>query len=118
MAIWFRVIILQSWIACFFRLIALAVSAHRVIAVPAGLVSLVTITISVMTGERINFIIGLVAECWLPLCGTEIRSLDWSGISGNRRDFAVVLATPTREQVCRFVISELPTQSDSPYLRV
>ena len=47
----------KAGLPAFSVLIALAVSAHRAIAVPAGLVSLVTIAISVMTGERINFII-------------------------------------------------------------
>ena len=101
-------------------LIALAVSAQRAIAVPAGLLSLATIAISIMTGERINFIIRacggmLAAIVWRPKLGRLIGlvSLEIAAI------LLLFFATPTLGN--RFVdqfISELPTQIDSPYLRV
>ena len=110
----------KAGLPAFSVLIALAVSAHRAIAVPAGLVSLVTIAISVMTGERINFIIRacggmLAAVVWKPKLGRLVGlvSLETAAI------LLLFFATPTlgNRFIDRF-ISELPTQSDSPYLRV
>ena len=110
----------KAGLPAFSILIALAVSTNRSIAVPAGLVSLFTIAISVMTGERINFIIRacggmLAALVWKPRLGRLIGLLviEFSAI------LLLFYATPTlgNRFIDRF-ISELPTQPDSPYLRV
>ena len=110
----------KAGLPAFSVLIALAVSAHRAIAVPAGFASLVTIVISVMTGERINFIIRacggmLAALVWKPKLGRLIGliSLEIAAI------LLLFFATPTIGN--RFIdsfINELPTKSNSPYLRV
>ena len=82
-------------------LVALAVSSHRAIAVPSAIISLITILLSVMTGERINFIIRacggmLAAFVWKP---------KWNRIAG----LAVIEAhypdivfcyTNDRKQIC------------------
>lgn len=110
----------KAGLPAFSVLIALAVSSHRTIAIPAGLISLVTIAISVMTGERINFIIRacggmLAAVVWKPKLGRLIGLVVIEVLA----IFLLFLATPTLGN--RFVdefINQLPTQSDSPYLRV
>ena len=101
-------------------LVALAVSSHRAIAVPSAIISLITILLSVMTGERINFII--------RACGGMLAALVWKPKWNRLAGLAVIealaililfFATPTIGN--RFVdqfISQLPTQPDSPYLRV
>lgn len=101
-------------------LVAVAISSQRSLAVPAGLVSIFTILISILTGERINFIIrafsGMLAACiWKPrivrlFCLLLIELL---------AILLLITANPTSSN--RFIdrfIDELPTQTDSPYMRV
>ena len=101
-------------------LIAVAVSSSRQLAVPAGLLSLFTIAISVMTGERINFLI--------RACGGMLAALAWK--PKIERLIALVIveilcvtllfaATPKLGQ--HFInnfINELPISAESQYKRV
>ena len=59
----------KAGLPAFSVLVALAVSSHRRIALPAAMISLFSILISVMTGERINFLI--------RACGGMLAALIW-----------------------------------------
>ena len=110
----------KAGLPAFAVLVALAVSAQRHIALPAGVISLFTISISLMTGERINFLLRfcvgmLAALVWKPKLGRVIGLLVFEVLAV----LILFIATPTMGN--RFVdnfISELPNQVDSPYLRV
>ena len=110
----------KTGLPAFTILVALAVSSEKQFAVPAAIISLVSIINSLLTGERINFIIRacggvLAAFAWRP---------KWSRLAVlvAIELFAVIVvfvATPTISK--RFVdnfITQLPTNADSPYLRV
>jgi O-antigen ligase len=103
----------------FLVMVALAVSARPNIAGIAALLSLITLIFSILTGERINFLIracsGMLAGLmWKPkwnryflLVAIEIVAV-----------FLLFQARPEMSE--RFVtsfINQLPTQSESPYYR-
>jgi len=101
-------------------LIAVAVSAHRTVAIPAGLISLATITISVFTGERINFII--------RACSGMLAALVWK--PRLNRLFALIVieifaviaifssSSSMGDRYLDKFFSELPIYEESPYKRV
>ncbi len=101
----------------FLVMVALAVSARPKIASIAALLSLTTLIFSILTGERINFI--------LRACAGMLAGLMWQ--PKWKRYFilvvveilAVVLLFQARPEISnRFVttfIKQLPTQSESPY---
>ena len=110
----------KACLPIFCVLIALAVANKGKLSSTAAIISLITISVSVFAGERVNFIIracgGMLAGLsWKPkllpylvLIGVELVA-----IAG------VFLANDTIAN--RFVtqfISQLPTHSDSPYMRV
>ncbi len=110
----------KAGLPAFCVLVALAVSAKRPVNAAASVVSVVTIILSVITGERINFLI--------RACGGMLAGLIWKPKLS--RFVALVLieisaivtvffAAPNIGN--RFVdtfIAQLPTQEDSPYFRV
>jgi O-antigen ligase len=110
----------KAGLPAFCVLVALAVSAKRPVNAAASAVSLVTIILSVITGERINFLI--------RACGGMLAGLIWRpklsrfGVLVLIEILAVVtvfFAAPNIGN--RFVdtfIAQLPTQEESPYFRV
>ncbi len=110
----------KAGLPAFTVLVALAVSSEKQFAVPAAFISLVSIIISVITGERVNFI--------LRACGGMLAAVVWRpkwlrlAVLVAIELFAIIVvfvATPTIGN--RFVdsfIAQLPTNADSPYLRV
>ena len=101
-------------------LVAIAVSSDKKLAFPAALVSLATIAISVVTGERINFIIRafsgmLAAISWKP----KWKRVFWLIIIEIVAVISIFYISP--QIGTRFVntfIEQLPTNVESPYLRV
>ena len=110
----------KAGLPAFCVLVALAVSAKRPINMAASVVSLVTIILSVITGERINFLI--------RACGGMLAGLIWRpkfsrfGVLVLIEILAIVtvfFAAPNIGN--RFVdtfIKQLPTQEESSYYRV
>ena len=100
-------------------LIAVAVSGRTNLAVPAGLLSLFNIVISVATGERMNFILRacagmMAAVVWKPKLNRVLFlfALEFSAI------FALFLIKPKiGDRFVNLFISQLPSNLDSPYLR-
>ena len=72
MVIWFPAIIGESRLPAFCVFVALAVSGYRQVNSVAALVSFVTMVLSVITGERINFLI--------RACGGMLAGLIWPKI--------------------------------------
>ena len=110
----------KTGLPAFCVLVALAVSAKRPVNAAASVVSFVTIILSVITGERINFLI--------RACGGMLAGLIWRpklsrfGILVLIEILAIAtvfFAAPNIGN--RFLdnfISQLPTQEESPYYRV
>ncbi len=103
----------------FLVMVSLAVSARQNIAGIAALLSLITLIFSVLTGERINFI--------LRACAGMLAGLMWRP-KWNRyliliavEVMAVVLLFHNRPEMAdRFTttfVDQLPTHTDSPYYR-
>ena len=110
----------KAGLPAFCVLVALAVSGYRQVNAVAAIISFATIILSVITGERINFIIracgGMLAGLlWRPKVGRYVCLILIEVLAV----LAVMFASPNigNRFIDRF-ISELPTQSDSPYLRV
>ena len=103
----------------FLVMVALAVSARPNIAGIAALLSLITLIFSILTGERINF---LICACAGMLAGLMWRP-KWNQyfLLVVIEIFAIVLLFQVRPEMSeRFVtssINQLPTQSESPYYR-
>ena len=110
----------KAGLPAFCVLVALAVSGYKQVNAVAAIISFATIILSVITGERINFIIRacggmLAAAAWKPKLSRLIGllSVEIAAV------FLLFFAEPTLGN--RFIdqfIRELPTQPDSPYARV
>ena len=110
----------KAGLPAFCVLVALAVSAKRPVNAAASVVSLVTIILSVITGERINF---LIRACSGMLAGLIWRpKLSRIGVLVLVEILAIVtvfFAAPNIGN--RFIdgfIAQLPTQEESSYYRV
>ena len=108
----------KAGLPAFCVLVALAVSDNRQLSLLALVLSLFTLAVSAATGERINFII--------RVCSAALAALVWKPKLGRYSPFAMkvlvilLLFLMVDNSISRFVdrfISELPTQSNSPYLR-
>lgn len=104
----------------FVVMVALAVSARPKIAAISGVVSLFTLVISIMTGERINFLI--------RACGGMLAALMWRP---NFKRYFVLVAIEVLAVVIAFqalpsvgnryvdnFVSQLPFSNDSAYFRI
>jgi len=110
----------KAGLPAFCVLVALAVSGKRPLNSIAAMVSFVTIILSVITGERINFLI--------RACGGMLAGLVWRPNAVRYGALIVIeilavvtvfFAAPTIGN--RFIdsfIEQLPTQNESPYYRV
>ena len=109
----------KAGLPAFCVLVALAVSDNRQLSLLALVLSLFTLAVSAATGERINFII--------RVCSAALAALVWKPKLGKVFTFfamkvlvILLLFLMADNSISRFVdrfISELPTQSNSPYLR-
>lgn len=110
----------KAGLPAFCVLIALAVSAKRPVNALASVVSFVTIILSVITGERINFLI--------RACGGMLAGLVWRpkfsrfGVLVLIEILAVITVFFVAPNIGnRFVdnfVAQLPTHAESPYYRV
>ena len=110
----------KAGLPAFCVLVAFAVSGYRQVNGVAAIVSFVTIVLSVITGERINFLI--------RACGGMLAGLIWRPTSARFLGLVLIeifavavvfLASPTIAN--RFVssfIEQLPSHSESPYYQV
>ena len=110
----------KAGLPAFCLLVALAVSARSPVNFAASIVSFVTIILSVITGERINF---LIRACSGLLAGLIWRpKLSRFGVLVLIEILAVITVFFAAPNVGnRFVnnfISQLPTNEESPYYRV
>ena len=110
----------KAGLPAFCVVVALAVSGYRQVNGAAAIISFVTIILSVITGERINFLI--------RACGGMLAGLLWRPKAGRYvclilieilAVMTVFMASPTIGN--RFVdtfIKQLPSNSESPYYDV
>ena len=110
----------KAGLPAFCVLVALAVSGYRQVNAVAAIVSFATIILSVITGERINFII--------RACGGMLAGLLWRPKASRYACLilievlavlAVLFASPNIGN--RFIdkfIEQLPSHNESPYFRV
>ena len=109
----------KACLPAFVVVVALATSSDGRTASVAAIIALISIVASVMTGERINFLIRacggmLAAVVWKPRLYRVVAVFAIEGIAV----FSALLATPGLFQ--RFVdhfVRQLPTHGDSPYFR-
>ena len=109
----------KACLPAFVVVVAIATSSERRTASWAAIIALISIVASVMTGERINFLIRacsgmLAAVVWRPRLYRVVAVVAIEGIAV----FSTLLATPGHFQ--RFFdqfFRQLPTHGDSPYLR-
>ncbi len=109
----------KACLPAFVVVVAIATSSDRRTASWAALIALISIVASVMTGERINFLIRacsgmLAAVVWKPRLYRVVAVFAIEGIAV----FSALLATPGLFQ--RFVdhfVQQLPTHGESPYFR-
>ena len=109
----------KACLPAFLVIVALATSARSRVAGVAALIAFVSIIASLMTGERINFLIRacggmLAAIAWKPIKARVVALLAIEGIGL----IIAFLATPGL--LARFVthfLSEIPIHSESPYFR-
>ena len=109
----------KACLPAFVVVVAIATSSRRGIASCAATIALVSIVASVMTGERINFLIRvcssmLAAIAWRPRLYRVIAIFAVEGIA----ILTAIMSAPGLVQ--RFVdqfLQQLPTHSDSPYFR-
>ena len=109
----------KACLPAFLVVVAMATSSDRRTASWAAIIALISIVASVMTGERINFLIRacggmLAAVVWKPRFLRVVAVFAIEGIAV----FSALLATPGLFQ--RFVdhfVQQLPTHGDSPYFR-
>ena len=109
----------KACLPAFLVVVAMATSSDRRTASWAAIIALISIVASVMTGERINFLIRacggmLAAVVWKPRFFRVVAVFAIEGIAV----FSALLATPGLFQ--RFVdhfVQQLPTHGDSPYFR-
>ncbi|EHI48654.1 lipid A core-O-antigen ligase-like enyme [SAR116 cluster alpha proteobacterium HIMB100] len=110
----------KAGLPAFCVLVALAVSGYRQVNAVAAIISFATIILSVITGERINFII--------RACGGMLAGLLWRPKSSRYACLILVevlavvtvfVASPDigNRFVDRF-IKQLPSHNESPYFRV
>ena len=110
----------KAGLPAFCVLVALAVSGHRQVNAVAAIISFATIILSVITGERINFIIracgGMLAGLlWRPKVGRYVCLILIEVLAV----LAVLFASPNIGN--RFIdkfIEQLPSHNESPYFRV
>ena len=110
----------KAGLPAFCVLVALAVSGYRQVNAVAAIISFATIILSVITGERINFII--------RACGGMLAGLLWRPKASRYACLilievlavlAVLFASPNIGN--RFIdkfIEQLPSHNESPYFRV
>ena len=109
----------KACLPAFVVVVAMATSSDGRTASWAAIIALVSIVASVMTGERINFLIRacsgmLAAVVWKPRLYRVVAVFAIEGIAV----LSALLATPGLFQ--RFVdhfVQQLPTHGDSPYFR-
>ena len=109
----------KACLPTFVVVVAMATSSDRRTASWAAIIALVSIVASVMTGERINFLIRacsgmLAAVVWKPRRYRVMAIFAFEGVAV----FSALIATPGLLQ--RFVgqfFEQLPTHGDSPYFR-
>ena len=110
----------KAGLPAFCVLVALAVSGYRQVNAVAAIISFATIILSVITGERINFIIrafgGMLAGLlWRPKVGRYVCLILIEVLAL----LAVLFASPSIGN--RFIdnfIEQLPSHNESPYFRV
>ena len=110
----------KAGLPAFCVLVALAVSGYRQVNSFAAIISFVTISLSVITGERINFIIracgGMLAGLlWRP----KVRRYVCLVLIEVLAVLAVLFSSPNIGN--RFIdkfIEQLPSHNESPYFRV
>jgi O-antigen ligase len=109
----------KACLPAFVVLVAIATSSNRRTASWAAIIALISIMASVMTGERVNFLIFacssmLAAITWRPRLYRVIAILAVEGIAM----LTAIMSAPGLVQ--RFVdqfLQQLPTHGDSPYFR-
>lgn len=109
----------KACLPAFVVVVAMATSSERWIATWAAIIALVSIVASVMTGERVNFLISacsgvLAAVVWKPRLYRVVAVFAIEGVVV----LSTLLVTPGLLQ--RFVdhfVQQLPIHGDSPYFR-
>lgn len=110
----------KAGLPVFCILIALAVSAKRYIAGPAALISVITIVASVLTGERVNFILRAAAGMVSGLAYKPVFTR-YAALILIEAAVVMGLFTSSPQLGTRFIdtfIQQLPLHDESPYKRV
>lgn len=109
----------KACLPVFVVVVAIATSSDRHTASWAAIIALISIVTSVMTGERINFLIRacsgmLAAIVWKPRAYRVVVVLAIEGLAV----FSAILATPALfHRFFEHFVQELPTHADSLYFR-